>query len=375
MEDVSRRAALTGMLGVAGLSVIGCSATPLPAPSDAPSSAAPPSANPSPTADARPRWPLTGQLMDDPAAGKHAAVAVKVPDNKNEHPQVGLNDADIVFVELDGYADSRGYDGTRLMPVFHSTMAKGAAPVRSIRPVDVPLLSPIRAVIGSSGGAPWVVNYAAKYSSFIKSDLTYLAMSGTGAYSVNKSRIYKYNGKTEYDRALVCHPAVLGQKANVFADGPPAPYLPFATGDARPSTASGQAALEVAVPWKGDSFLMTYTFDQASGRYLRSMPWGKHVLADGSRVTTDNVLVIRARQYRDKLVAGDGDKEPIHAIENGTGTFLYANGGRHVTGTWTKGAVESVFEFKLDSGAPLLMAPGRTFVELAAEKAKIQIKG
>lgn len=376
MDDFSRRAVLVGAVGVLGVGVAACGGQPEPVASETPSSSPTPSlvASPTPTADLRPRWPLTGRLADDPAAMKHPAVAVKIPDNKNEHPQVGINEADIVFVQLDGYPDAKGYDGTRLMAVFHSAMAEAAAPIRSIRPVDVPLLAPMRAVIASSGGAPWVVNYAAKYSTFIKSDLTYLAFRKTGSYSVNKARIYSYGGKTEYDRALVCHPGILAEKSGAFPDGPPALYLPFVTGADVPSTDAGQPASEIAVPWKKDAFLMTYTFDAASGRYLRSMPWGPHILADKSRVTTDNVLVIRAKQYRDKLIDGAGGEEPMHAIIDGTGTFVYAYGGRHVTGTWSKGAVEAPFVFKLDSGGPLRMAPGRTFVELAAEKAPVQIK-
>ena len=39
-------------------------------------------------------------LLKDPKQARHAAVAVKVPDNKYEHPQRGIDKADIVFVEL-----------------------------------------------------------------------------------------------------------------------------------------------------------------------------------------------------------------------------------------------------------------------------------
>ena len=52
----------------------------------------------------------------------------------------------------------------------------------------------------------------------------------------------------------------------------------------------------------------------------------------------------------------------------------YANGGKYVTGTWTKGAVNEVFQFTLDDGTPLKMAPGQTYVELPNLKAKVQIK-
>ena len=116
-----------------------------------------------PSVDTRPRWPLTGKLLKDEDKARHAAIAVKVPDNRRRHPQRGIDKADIVFVELDGYRDASGHSGTRLVPVFHSRMAESVAPVRSIRPVDIPLLSPIHALIGNTGASPWVVNYVERY--------------------------------------------------------------------------------------------------------------------------------------------------------------------------------------------------------------------
>ena len=104
MARISRRAAVLGVLG-AGLA--GCStAKPPAAPPSAPASPTPtPSATPSatPSVDSRPRWPLTGVLLKHPSDAHHAAVAVKVPDNREEHPQRGIDQADIVFVELEGY--------------------------------------------------------------------------------------------------------------------------------------------------------------------------------------------------------------------------------------------------------------------------------
>ena len=64
--------------------------------------------SPSPPVDPRPRWPLTGKLLKDKSKARHAAVAVKVPDNQHEHPQRGIDEADIVFVELEGYQDAVG---------------------------------------------------------------------------------------------------------------------------------------------------------------------------------------------------------------------------------------------------------------------------
>lgn len=116
-DSFDRRTLLAGLLGTAGVaSVAACSGSSPKKPS-AGSPSATPTPTPTPSVDTRPRWPLSGRLLANPADAHHAAVAVKVPDNKNEHPQTGLDKADIVYVELDGYRDSSGYSSTRLVPI------------------------------------------------------------------------------------------------------------------------------------------------------------------------------------------------------------------------------------------------------------------
>jgi len=375
MDAVSRRTTLFGALGLA---VAGCSwqppqpSTTAPAPAG-PSAAATPT--PTPPVDTRPRWPLTGRLVKEGADADHAAVAVKVPDNRNEHPQVGIDKADIVFVQLDGYRDASGYSGTRLMPVFHSSMPEGVAPVRSIRPVDIPLLSPMRAIIGNTGATGWVLNYVKHYGKYLEGMLSYMETKGTGSYTIDPSRVRTLSGVTYYDRAVVCHPAILAKQSKKFTQAPPEIYFPYAATQAEVSTVAGKLATTVSVPWKqGNTYNTGYTFDEKSGRYLRSVPWGKHVLADGKQVATDNVLVIRAKQSYEKIYKGGGSVEPVHGIIESTGSFYYANGGRYVTGTWTKEGVSDLFAFTLSDGSPLKMAPGKTFVELPQRNAKIVIK-
>ncbi len=372
MHELSRRAALIGLLGTAGAAVAGCSGQPAPsAPPPAPSSGTP---TPSPSIDTRPRWPLSGKLLKDVADAKQPAVAVKVPDNRNEHPQRGLDAADIVFVQLDGYRDTAGNSGTRLVPVFHSKYPDGVGPVRSIRPVDVPLLSPMRAVIGSTGAIGWVKSYAAANSSFIESTLEYMNTKGTGSYSIDRARVRVYQGTTHYDRAVVAHPKALAKVTKKFREGPQQAYFPF--GDAElASTVDGEAVKSVGVPWQtGNTYNMSYAWDDKTGTWLRSMPWGPHRLIGGKRVAPVNILVIRARQRYGKLHTGTGGREPIHDIIDSTGAFHYFNGGRYVTGTWSKGAVDEPFSFVLDGGSPLVMAPGQTYVELPNVNAKLVLK-
>jgi len=376
MAQTSRRVVLLGVVGVGLAACSKPSAQPSPPPTPPPRPSPIPSATPSPypSVDTRPRWPLTGKLLTDEDKARHAAVAVKVPDNRREHPQTGIDKADIVFVELEGYRDVSGYSGTRLVPVFHSRMADSVAPVRSIRPVDIPLLSPIHALIGNTGASPWVVNYVKHYRAYLKGLLPYMNTLRTGSYGIDQSRVYTLNGHKYYDKAVVCHPATLARQTKRFRSGPPQPYFPFASTREEVSAIQGKRGRSIRIPYKGDSYFMGYDYDKKKKRYLRSLPWGPHLLADGSRVSTDNVLVIKAKQHYGKIFRGSGHDEPLHDIINARGKFYYFNRGRCVTGTWRKGKVQEPFEFTLKDGSPLKMAPGRTFVELPDVGAKLRIK-
>ncbi len=371
MAQISRRAVLLGVLGVG---LVACS-KPSVQPSGPLTPPTPgPIPGPSPSVDTRPRWPLTGKLLNDEGKARRAAVAVKVPDNRREHPQRGIDQADIVFVELDGYRDASGYSGTRLVPVFHSRMAGSVGPVRSIRPVDIPLLSPIHALIGNTGAAPWVVNYVEHYRAHLEGLLSFMNTRRTGSYGIDGSRVYTLDGDNYYDKAVVCHPATLARQTKRFRSGPPQPYFPFASTREEVSATGGKRGRSIRIPYQGDSYSMGYDYDNKKKRYLRSMPWGPHVLADGSRVSTDNVLVIKARQRYGKIFRGTGHEEPLHDIINARGKFYYFNRGRYVTGTWRKGKVQEPFEFTLNDGSPLKMAPGQTFVELPNVSAKLRIQ-
>ena len=369
MDAVSRRTAMIGALGTAGLAVVGCTAQPSEPVVTNPPEPSTPSPTPTPTQDLTPRWPLTGKVLKNAEDAAHIAVAVKVPDNKGEHPQKGIDKADIVYVQLKGYPAVLGQSGTRLVPIFHTTMAPDVGPVRSIRPVDMAMLSPITAISGNTGGAGWVMNYTKKFQDYLVTDKNYMATKGTGSYSIDPSRVRVLGGVTYYDRAVLCHPKMLAKQTKKFASGPPQHYFPWAASPEEVSTeVAGKAARTIGVPWKaGHTYDMTYSYDAKSNRYLRSMPWGKHVLADGTRVSTDNVLVIRARQHYDH-------HEPFHDIIDTKGSFYYFHGGKYVTGTWRKGAASEVFQFTLTDGSPLKMAPGQSFIELPQANAKLLIK-
>jgi len=280
------------------------------------------------------------------------------------HPQAGVNQADLVFVEPNGISY------TRLCAVFHTRFPDLVGPVRSIRPVDVPLLSPMKPVFGNTAAANWVMHYVAAHSDTIENLYSFApGIWHTDAY-------YTMPGRARV-HSVFCHPDNLRKKARRMNLPPAAPYLPFAVGDDVVSTdLSGKGAEKVTIPWgPGDTWDTSYTYDDASGQYLRSEPWGKHVLMDGKRVHCDNVLVVRAAWRMDKIFEGGGAPDPVVDITHSGGTFYYLHRGTHVTGSWTKGGLTGLFQFQLEDGDPLVIAPGRTFMELPQIDAKVKVVG
>jgi hypothetical protein len=203
--------------------------------------------------------------------------------------------------------------------------------------------------------------------------LSYQNVAGSGSYGTDWSRVYSINGHQYYDRATTCHPKVLAKQTKRFRAGPQQAYFPWATKYLPVSAARGKAGRSVKIPYKGDDYFMSYKYDAKIAKYLRSMPWGPHVMANGTRIAVDNVLIIKARQHYGKIFPGHGGAEPLHDIIDKSGVFYYFNRGKYVTGTWHKAGVATPFRFTLADGSTFAMAAGKTFVELPDTKAKIRI--
>lgn len=315
----------------------------------------PPAGTPStPTSPSGPaRAPLTGLPIDAGVALDHPAVAIKVSDVQQAHPQVGVQHADIVFVE------PIGVSYTRLAAVFHSQLPDLVGPVRSVRPMDAPLLGPLAPVFGNTMGAGWVMDYVDSVANL--DDLGTSRVRGSGAYVLDAQRPAPDH--------VFAKPAVLLELSE-FTE-PPEPYFSYAGESGLSSAAvAGEPGRSVTVPY-GSSWHIVWTYDESSGRYQRAEPWGPHTMADGTRISAVNVLVLDVESVLGKIGAGSGAPVPILQLVDATGRFVALSGGKAVPGTWSKAGVNDPFEFRTDSGEELLLSPGNTWVELPAPGAGV----
>ncbi len=281
-----------------------------------------------------PVQPLTGLPLDDPALLERVALIVKVSNDPGARPQTGLNDADIVF-------EAWGAGPTRFATVWHSRDADFVGPIRSCREQDVNLLGEFnRAVFACSGGNPGNI-------ALLRDSDMLLITEGKGPgwqLDPKRGRPHKTHANT----------AFLRSNAGPDRSGPTQQFHYRAVGEAattgEPMSGFDLQIQQVFVQWR---------YDLATGRYLRSQEGRPHNLTDGNQVSSENVVIA----WLDYNPSHTDSRSP-DGQSTGTDPVAVYTGGRLVTGTWSRADRLDAFAFNDESGAPIRLTPGRTFIEL-----------
>jgi hypothetical protein len=295
------------------------------------------------TTEAPPVYPLTGLPAGDGGRAARPALSVKVDNTRAARPQAGLNDADLVHEEL--------VEGglTRLLVTYHSRDAAEVVPVRSVRPVDGPLLRQFGGgLFGFSGGAAGVLERVRR-----SSGATFLGPGqAPAAYRRVAGRPAPYNLATGTGALYEA-----GRRAGAGLRPPP-PFLGFA---GQPP-AGGRQVARVGLRFSPSS-RAAWRWDAAAGRFVREQDGAQHRLADGRPVTTDNVVVLRVviRLDENRDVLGNRTPDPVVV---GRGQAWLLRDGRVVAGTWRRTAIDQPLRLLGQDGTPLPLRPGRTWVEL-----------
>ena len=356
---IRRRAGGSLLLGAAVLSLVGCSSESSPAASSsgpAPSGAvtqpgvsgtdsATDSTTPSDgsgaptTVAAAPVYPLTGVAVADASVAARPAMVVKIDNNAKARPQSGLNEADIVFEEIVEVQ-------TRFAAIFHSSTADPVGPIRSGRTQDIDLLGSFnRPLFVWSGGNPNVT------AAIEGSDLRELSALKNAAY---KGGGFYRDDQRKKPHNLYARGPMLFALAPPDAGPPPQQFVYLAPGDAY----SGEPATSLAGDM--DGLQVSWVFDAATGRYLRSSDGEPHLDALSGQVSTDNLIVMFV-EYRPSVA----DARSPEAQTIGSGEAMVMRGGRLVRGTWSRADRFSPIVLTDAAGAPVKLTPGRTFIELA----------
>lgn len=330
-----------------GLVAAGCSEPPPPPPAPEPEvitetpTAEPVDKQAVPDPQVEEVWPLTGvpgQAADRPV------LSVKIENSVNARPQTGLNGADIVWEQMIEHGE------TRLVAMFHSDVPGVVGPIRSLRPMDIPIVTPVGGLIAFSGGQHPFVQAAQR------SPLQVLSHdSGSGGFYRSSDRFAPHN--------------VYGRTRD-FLDQASSPQGPAQVFSYAPKTEWSSAALDgnrtSAIRLEFPNTQPGWVWSSNSQRWLRRESGADAVTTDAGRIRAVNVVVMRVQvrntEFRDPAGAPVPETQVV-----GSGDAVVASRGRTIRGTWSKEDAASPVVFTDGDGEEILLAPGNTWVELVPE--------
>ena len=278
--------------------------------------------------------PLTGLPLTDPTLLNKVALVVKVSNDPGARPQTGLNDPDIIF-------EAWGAGPTRFATIWHSRDLDFVGPIRSCREQDVNLVGEFnRAVFACSGGNPG--NLA-----LLRSSDLLLVQEGQGpGWELDPKRGRPH--KTHLNTAKV------RSNAGPYRTGPAQQFHYRAEG-AAPTGGTPMSGFDLHI----QQVFVQWRWNAKSSTYLRAQDGHPHILTDKKQVSTENVIIAFLDYYPSHT-----DRRSPDGTTTGTNPALVFTGGQLINATWTRADRLSPFSFTDASGAPVLLTPGRTFIEL-----------
>jgi len=274
--------------------------------------------------------------------GNGQVLVVKIDDTTQAHPQIGLEDADIVYIEqVEGGL-------TRLAAVFSSVIPERVGPVRSARISDIEILSQFgRVAFAYSGAQSKLLPVIAAAN---LQDLGAQRQSPT-IYTTDPERIQPY--------AMVLRAELLMQliQEKGFAIDS-AKSIGFTFG----SLPEGGAVTEkVVVNWPAATYSATWSEEDA--RWLLSHNNAVN-FADSGLVLGPSTLIIQMvsitpSEYKDKV----GGVTPFSQTV-GSGKAYVLRDGQRFTTTWTRPSAEAGTTFTFADGTIMNFDPGQIWIAL-----------
>jgi hypothetical protein len=297
------------------------------------------------TTTAPPVYPLTGKPATDPAIAARPTLIVKIDNAEpRARPQIGLNQADIVYEErVEGSV-------TRFLAVFHSQDAQPVGPVRSARTSDIGLFQAFGTPLFAWSGANPTFAQRIRAGGIV--DIGYDA--APSLYSRSPHRRAPHNLMLDSTMAAwgAGIPGATKPKAQPFTyrargeepvGGRPVPGVHIVYG-------VGAGSAPVDYRWNGRG-------------WARSQAGTPHVDALGERIAPENVIVA----YTPYAPSDTTDQfgVPIREAQLvGRGRALVLTSGRAYEARWVKPSLDAPTQYLDGNGDPIKLTPGRTWIAL-----------
>lgn len=277
-------------------------------------------------------------LSGRPTADGNArpALVVKIDNVPRARPQAGINDADVVYVEL--------VEGgvTRYAAVFHSENVGTVGPVRSMRTTDINLLRPLNQPLFANSGGNARTTTAINNSPLV--NIGHATGAG-GAYYRNNSRPAPHNLYSSTDALRRAGGTSGGAPPELFTIRRPGTELPNVTSDAEAVTVQYRNTT-VSYTWNGSG-------------WARSQDGRSTVDTAGTRTAPETVIV----QFTPYGVS-PADRNSPEADTVGNGKAWIFTEGKLIRGSWSKPRAGDVTLYRDSEGNEVQLLPGRVWVEL-----------
>jgi hypothetical protein len=295
--------------------------------------------------------PLTGIGVGGYHTG-HPALVVKI-DNVGDvpsgaRPQVGINEADVVFEEM----VEGGF--TRFAAVYHSLPADPVGPIRSARSTDIALLSMLNHPLFAYSGANRDFKELVRNSSMIDVSVD----NYPGKY-------YRAPSPRRMPHNLMSNTSQLHSLAAPDAQAPP-PLFDYRPAGTRPSEPNSRPVSRVSASWTYQgktSTNISYDWNPGANGWTRIQNGALHTDSDGRPVTPTNVIFQFVTYHDTGYVDSSGAHVP-EADVIGSGDAWYLSAGYLTPVHWIKRDKDDVTEFRGDDGKYARLLPGRTWIEL-----------
>jgi hypothetical protein len=284
---------------------------------------------------------LSGRIAPD-----GQVLAVKIDDTDAAHPQIALEDADVVYVEqVEGGL-------TRLAAIFSSKIPAQIGPVRSARISDIDLLAQYGKVAFAYSGAQTrmlpviaaanLVNLGAERES-------------SSLYPRDSSRTPPVNLLANARELLAKAPDAVSAHSVGWSFGTP--------------PAGGEPVISVSVSWPDSRYKAIWSASEK--RWLLEHDRTPDLAASGVHLGPSTLVIqqvlIRPSPYGDKI----GNNTPMsETIGSGRGWIL--RDGMSFAATWTRISMADGTHWRLANGSEIRFAPGPIWVFLS-ERSKTPV--
>ena len=277
--------------------------------------------------------PLSGMPNPGGAALTRPALTVKIENTPDARPLWGVNHADVVYEEI--------VNGgiTRLAAIFNSVAPARVGPVRSVRPTDVGIVTPIGGIFAYSGGAQYAIN-AIKKAPVTLVDET---IGGAGMFRDN-TRVAPNNLYLIAPRIFQFH-------------GTPVPPPPLFTYRSSTTTLSGPEVKQFTVHLPS-IYPVTFAWNATTSSWDRSIFGAPDITGTGVRLSPQNVIVMWIN-----YAGGVGTMSSVGQLV-GSGKADVFQDGKEIVGTWSRSALNQPTVYKDLAGQVIPMTPGQTWVVL-----------